>query len=145
MADPRRCAGAWRAAISGTLDDQQLAVAVERVTTPVAGLGRRSIPIARAQLLAWAVTVHQDAPDRPLGDVLTDDLVGPDHSVGSASLDGYLPPVPAGFEDLEDDLTARLTDLLGRRPDLSQPGRAPREWADDALDRALGEEVGHVR
>jgi hypothetical protein len=34
--------GGWRAVISATLDDQQLAVAVERVTTLVAGPARES-------------------------------------------------------------------------------------------------------
>jgi hypothetical protein len=138
-------AGGWRAAISATLDDQQLAVAVERVTTPVAGLGRRSIPIVRAQLLAWAVTAHRAAADRPLAAVLVDDLLERDGTASAPSLDGPLPPVPAGVGELEDDLTARLTQLLARRPDLAHPGEPGRERADDALQRALGEGVGHGR
>jgi hypothetical protein len=136
-------AGAWRAAISATLDDQQLAVAVERVTTPVAGLGRRSVPIVRAQLLAWAVTAHGDAAGRPLADVLADDLVDADRTVGTPSLEGPLPPVPVGVGELEDDLTARLTGLLARRPDLAHPGSPSRERADAAPGRALGGGVGH--
>jgi hypothetical protein len=51
--------GEWRGAISAALDDRQLATAVERITSPVAGLGRRSVPIVKAQLVAWAVTAHR--------------------------------------------------------------------------------------
>jgi hypothetical protein len=70
----------WRAALSASLD-ARLAVAVARVTSPVAGLGRRALPIVRAQLLMWAVTKHAAAPDRPLSEVLADDLVGPHRTV----------------------------------------------------------------
>jgi hypothetical protein len=34
--------GEWRGAISGAIDDRQLATGVERITTPVTGPGRRS-------------------------------------------------------------------------------------------------------
>jgi hypothetical protein len=67
-------AGAWRAAISAALDDRQLTSAIERVTTPVAGLDRRSVPVVRAQLLAWAVDAHRAAPELPLGEALADSL-----------------------------------------------------------------------
>jgi hypothetical protein len=56
----------WRGAISAALDDRQLELAIERVTTPAAGLGRRSVPVAAAQLLAWAVAAHRRAPGRAL-------------------------------------------------------------------------------
>jgi hypothetical protein len=135
----------WRAALSAALDDRKLAVAVERVTTPVAALGRRSLPIVRAQLLAWAVTAHQAAPDRPLSDVLADDLVGRDQMVAAPSLDGPLPSVPESGREPEDDLTERLTHLLARRPDLAHPGTPTHGRADDARSRALGEGVGHGR
>lgn len=137
--------GAWRAALSGALDDRQLAVAVERVSSPVAGLGRRSLPVVRAQLLAWAVTAHRAAPDRPLAQVLADDLVGPHRTIAAPPLDGPLPPAPGGGREPEDDLTARLTHLLARRPDLARPGTATHERAGDARARALGEGVGHGR
>jgi hypothetical protein len=137
--------GAWRAALSAALDDRQLADAVERVTTPVAGLGRRSLPIVRAQLLAWAVTAHAVAPDRPLPEVLADDLVGRDRNVAAPSLEGPLPPVPGRFREPEDDLTDRLTRLLARRPDLSYPGMPTHGRAEVARSRALGEGVGHGR
>jgi hypothetical protein len=135
----------WRAAVSTALDDQQLAVAVERVTTPVAGLGRRSLPVVRAQLLAWAVTKHAATPGRPLSEVLAADLVGPHRRVVVPSLEGPLPPVPGHVGEPEDDLTDRLTRLLARRPDLSQPGMPTHERAEVARSRARGEGVGHGR
>jgi hypothetical protein len=135
----------WRAALSEALDDRQLAVAVDRVTTPVAGLGRRSLPVVRAQLLAWAVTRHLAAPDHPLSEVLADDLVGPRRTVAAPAFDGPLPPVPGTAREPEDDLTDRLTRLLARRPDLARPGLPTHERADDARSRALGEGVGHGR
>jgi hypothetical protein len=137
--------GAWRAALSAALDDRQLAVAVEQVTTPVAGLGRRSLPIVRAQLLAWAVTAHAAAPDRPLSEVLAEDLVGRDRRLAIPSLEGPLPPVPGHLREPEDDLTDRLTRLLARRPDLTTPGTPTHERAEVARSRALGEGVGHGR
>jgi hypothetical protein len=135
----------WRAALSAALDDRQLAVAVTRVTTPVAGLGRRSLPVVRAQLLAWAVARHAAAPDRPLSAVLGDDLVGPDRTVAAPTFDGPLPPVPGTSREPEDDLTGRLTRLLARRPDLARPGMPTHERAEVARSRALGEGVGHGR
>ncbi|MFA9432847.1 hypothetical protein [Egicoccus sp. AB-alg2] len=139
------CAAGWRAALSGALDDHQLAVAVDRVTTPVAGLGRRSLPVVRAQLLAWAVTRHLAAPDRRLSEVLADDLVGPRRTVAAPAFEGPLPPVPGTAREPEDDLTERLTRLLARRPDLARPGTPTHERAGDARARALGEGVGHGR
>jgi hypothetical protein len=105
----------WRAALSAVLDDRQLAVAVARVTTPVAGLGRRSLPVVRAQLLAWAVVAHRAAPDRPLSEVLAVDLAGQHQTVAAPAFDGPLPPVPVTAREPEDDLTDRLTRLLARR------------------------------
>jgi hypothetical protein len=135
----------WRAALSAALDDRQLAVAVDRVTTPVAGLGRRSLPVVRAQLLAWAVSRHLAAPDRPVSEVLADDLVGPRRTVAASTFDGSLPPVPGTAREQKDDLTDRLTRLLARRPDLTHPEAPTHERADDARSRALGEGVGHGR
>jgi hypothetical protein len=131
-------AGAWRAAVSAALDDRQLATAVERATSPVAGLGRRSIPIVRAQLLAWAVAAHRGAPERPLAEALADDLAGRDRTGTAPSVDGPLPPAPVGSGEPVDDLTDRLTVLLARRPDLSHPGAPTHERADGASGRALG-------
>jgi hypothetical protein len=126
-----------------TTDDRQLADAVEQVTTPVAGLGRRSLPIVRAQLLAWAVTAHAAAPDRPLSEVLADDLVGPHRADVAPSLEGPLPPVPGDVGEPEDDLTDRLTRLLARRPDLTEPGTPTHERAELARSCALNEGLSH--
>jgi hypothetical protein len=108
----RRRADSWCAAISSALDDAQLAEAVAKVTMPVAGLGRRSVPLARAQLLAWAVTVVGAAGLRPLPQALGDAL-----ATGAAS-----PPVELdACDDLPDppphpppaiDLNARLGAFL---------------------------------
>jgi hypothetical protein len=136
--------GEWRGAISAALDDSQLATAVARITTPVAGLGRRSVPIVRTQLLAWAVTAHREAPTRPLNEVLTDDLVGTDRVIAAPSLEGQIPAAP-GVGTAPDDLTARLTELLARRPDLARPGPEDPERAHGGLRRSLGGGLGRDR
>lgn len=106
----------WGAAISAALDDEALAAALEHVTTAVPGIGRRSVPLARAQLLGWAVAVHQSDPGVPLGQALARDL-----------RDGGATP-PAGLRDLDeapsgprevDDLSQRIAEALDRRPDLA--------------------------
>ena len=143
--DRESIAGSWRAHISAALDDRQLELVVERVTTPVAGLGRRSVPVVTAQLLAWAVAAHLRAPERPLAQVLAAAVARSDRRPAPGSLDGPLPTAPVIAGEPDDDLTDRLTELLGRRVDLSQPGAPARERADSASDRALGEGVGHGR
>ena len=108
----RRRADSWCAAISSALDDAQLAEAVAKFTAPVAGLGRRSVPLARAQLLAWAVTVVGAAGLHPLPQALGDALAS-----GAAGR----PVELSAREDLPDppphpppaiDLNARLGVLL---------------------------------
>ena len=120
--DRESVADSWRGAISAALDDRQLEAAVERVTTPVAGLDRRSVPVVAAQLLAWAVTAHRHAPGRPLSEVLVADLARSDRRPAPARLDGPLPPGPAAVGEPDGGLTERLTGLLARRPDLARPG-----------------------
>jgi hypothetical protein len=116
-------AGAWRGAISAALNDRQLTTAVERVTTPVAGLDRRSVPVVRAQLLAWAVEAHRAAPELPLGEALADSLATATGPAADALADG-LPP-PTVDAELVDDLTARLTHVLVERPDLARVDGPP--------------------
>jgi hypothetical protein len=116
--------GAWRAAISAALDDRQLSSAIEQVTTPVAGLDRRSVPVVRAQLLAWAVEAHRAAPDVPLGEALADSLATETGPVAGDALAGGLPAPPLDTE-LADDLTSRLTHVLAERPDLARTGGPP--------------------
>lgn len=64
----------WDATISAALDDGQLARAVDALTGLVPGIGRRSMPMVRAELVAWAVEVHGRDPQRPLADALAADL-----------------------------------------------------------------------
>jgi hypothetical protein len=136
--------GEWRGVISAALDARQLATAVERITTPVAGLGRRSVPIVRTQLVAWAVTAHRESPTRPLDEVFADDLVGTDRVVSAPALEGPIPAAP-GVGTAPDDLTARLTDLLARRPDLAMPGPGDPERAHARLRRPLVDGLGRER
>jgi hypothetical protein len=53
----------WAAAVSAALPDEQLTAVVERVARPVAGIDRRSAPVAVSQILAWAIdatAVHRN-------------------------------------------------------------------------------------
>ena len=63
-AEQERRSHGWGAAISEALDDGQLRRAVERISGPIGVLGRRSLPVTRAHLLAWAVAVHDTRPGR---------------------------------------------------------------------------------
>jgi hypothetical protein len=92
----RRLAG-WAAAVCDALTDTQLADAVQRVARPVAGLDRRSAPVAASQLLAWAISAATAAPDTPLDAALTNALH--DHAADPDSpmieLPEDIPPAPA--------------------------------------------------
>ncbi len=107
----------WCAAISAALDDAGLIQAVQRITTPAAGLNRRSVPLARAQLVAWAVQASQQHPERALSTALGTEL---DHAVAEpvAPLaeppsDEPLPEPPpaAAGPDLTTRIRAALTVL----------------------------------
>lgn len=65
-----RLSAQWAAALSGALDDRQLAEAVHRLTRPLPGIGRRSGPEVCAALVRWAQRVHAEQPDRPLSEGL---------------------------------------------------------------------------
>lgn len=54
---------AWAAFAVAVLDPRDLAIAVDRVTRPVAGVGRRSLPMVIAQLGAWAAHAFTHATD----------------------------------------------------------------------------------
>lgn len=116
----RNRARAWRQIVSDALDDRQLEAAIEHVTTPVGGLGRRSVPLARAQLLAWAVDVRRREPDAPLDKALQASLEGEPHPVDT--IGGPPPPAPYAAPDAR-DLSARIEDALARRPDLDRPAQ----------------------
>jgi DNA-binding transcriptional ArsR family regulator len=102
-------ADAWCEAISGALDDAQLHAALAQVTAPTPGLRRRSVPICRAQLLAWALAVHRWRPDAPLARALAEAL--PTASPVAAALDGDLPPAPAP-ETPRAELSARIAAVV---------------------------------
>ena len=53
---------AWAACAVTVLDGPLMAEAVAKVTTPVAGIGRRSVPAAIGQLGSWAAAVHTATP-----------------------------------------------------------------------------------
>jgi hypothetical protein len=138
-------AGTWRAAISAALDDHQLTSAIDQVTTPVAGLDRRSVPVVRAQLLAWAIDAHRAAPELPLKEALADSLATATGPAGADALAGGLLAPPPADAELVDDLTSRLTHVLAERPDLARVDgpphtRRPRSSArglTDGLARGL--------
>lgn len=79
---------------------------------PVAGLGRRSVPLARAELLAWAVTVVGASGIHPLpqalGDALATGAAGPPVELGACDDLPDPPPHPPPAIDLN----ARLGVLL---------------------------------
>lgn len=109
-------AEAWREAVSGALDDEQLTVAVERVTTPLRVLNRRSVPVAAAQLTWWASTVHRDEPDRPLDMALAADLEDGPSTADPRDTFGEAPtPIRA-----RGPLSDRIAEVLDRRPDLAR-------------------------
>jgi len=64
--DQQASSAAWTAAVSGALDETQLAEAVGRLTRPLPGLDRRSAPAACAALVRWAQAVAATHPGRPL-------------------------------------------------------------------------------
>jgi DNA-binding transcriptional ArsR family regulator len=93
-AEQRERADGWADAVSAALGDDDLRRALKQVTTPAAGLGRPSVPLARAQLVAWAVKASQQAGDRPLPDALSAALTGA-HAAPLAMVDEALPEPPA--------------------------------------------------
>ena len=67
----RQRADGWLSAVSAALNDDQLTRAIRNVTTEIPGLQRRSLPMARTQLLRWAMNVHSDSdPNQPFTEAL---------------------------------------------------------------------------
>jgi hypothetical protein len=65
----------WAAFAVAVLDPRDLAIAVDRVTRPVAGVGRRSVPMVIAQLGAWAAHAFTHATHATsMRDALVDQL-----------------------------------------------------------------------
>lgn len=120
----RAVAERWDAAVSAALDDQQLARAIDAVSSPVPGIGRRSVPVVRAELLAWAIDIHDRHRDRPLGSALGADLDEGAHAAVLADWPLPEPPVPDGDADGVEPLTARIGEVLDASPELVR-GRGP--------------------
>ncbi|MBY5161486.1 hypothetical protein [Salsipaludibacter albus] len=119
----------WEAAVSGALDNDQLARALEVHTSPLAGVvGRRSVPVATAQIVGWAVAAHRADPGAPLADLLPRLLAGdPTPAPGSRGSSGPASRPPGVEESLPEPptqtgpaapLRARVARLL---PDLDTP------------------------
>lgn len=116
----RAVADRWDAAVSAALDDDHLAAALEDVTAPVPGLDRRSVPLARAELVAWAIDVHERGRDLPLGSALAADL---DRGPAPAEPRAWPlpePPEPAARRGPVEPLASRIAGLLQAPPDVAR-------------------------
>lgn len=109
----------WDRSISAALDDVQLERAIAAVTRPVPGIGRHSIPLARAELISWAVDVNGREPTIPLAEALADDL---DRGPGRPEPPRWpVPEPPNPPEETEArPLSSRLTDVLGHDLDTAR-------------------------
>jgi len=103
----------WDRAVSAALDDTQLERAIAVITRPVPGIGRHSVPVARAELIAWAVDVNDRAPDLPLEAALAGDL---DRGPRRPEAPRWpLPEPPSPPEDREArPLSSRIAVVLAR-------------------------------
>jgi hypothetical protein len=107
-------ADAWAEAVSAALDDDALRNAVERLTTPAEGINRRSVPLARAQIVAWAFEVHERSSHHRLDDALATALSDGTEPVALAPRQLPAPPAPAHAAA---DLSARIRACLDRVPE----------------------------
>ena len=105
----RENADGWARAVSAALDHEALAHALGQVARPLPGLDRLSVPVARAQLLTWAVQVHIADVDRPLADSLLSALRK--GAQPTDALEQPWPPPPAAGADTA-DLNARIAACL---------------------------------
>lgn len=115
----RAVAEGWAAAVSAALDDDQLERAIEQVTDEVPGLGRRSTPVARAQLVAWAVDVQERAGGRQFADALREDLDRGGRA--SAIRDWPLPEPPDTSSAEAEPLAERIAAVIEPSPELDVP------------------------
>lgn len=139
----------WADAVSSALDDPLLATAVERVTAPVGGFDRRSVPVCVAQLVRWAAAVHDRDPERPLHEALDHALAQDvDQHAIRTEFEEPLPPVPASTRrqppDHLGDRVAQLTELRVRRC-LRECGMVRIRRVGSSLDRVPEREVRRDR
>ena len=110
--DRDACSAAWASALSAALDDAELAEAIGRLTRPVPGIGRRSVPTVCADLLRWAQTVAAAHPGRPLDVALRAALAaGPTSDDVPAVVPVVAPPAPSRVAA---GLSGRVAALLNR-------------------------------
>lgn len=121
----RQRSDGWCSAISDALDDEQLTRALDRVTTTVPGLERRSVPTARAQLIAWAVDVHRRDPDTPL-----------EEGLGASLRNGARPHLEPEVGELPEPPAS------SHPPDLSDRVAAHLPRVDDRVTPALAAHTG---
>ncbi len=98
----------WAAAVSAALPDDLLARAVQAVTSAPAGMARRSVPLARAQLVQWAAWVV-GGRGGAVGPALRAALDAGLHQPGPSTVELPAPPAP---ELPAIDLTTRLRQLV---------------------------------
>jgi ribosomal protein L12E/L44/L45/RPP1/RPP2 len=110
-ADRQRAEG-WSQAVSAALDDDQLTAAVELVTTPVASVGRRSVPVAHSQLVTWAALVASRLSDRCLAAALSGALERGLDLAGEVAAGPPLPDPPPVEQAPPVELRRRLEALL---------------------------------
>ncbi|WP_370325817.1 hypothetical protein [Euzebya sp.] len=99
---------AWAAFAVTVLDDRSLAEAIAKVTTPVAGIGRRSVPVAVGELGGWAASAFAASCGGSLRDALTDAL--PDAE--PVPFDRSLSFVEIPAVDVAPDWQTRLADAV---------------------------------
>ena len=118
--DRRATADRWETAISGALDAQQLARAIDAVTAPVPGIGRRSAAVVRAELVAWAIDVHARQPEQPLHAALAADLEARPAPARPCAWPLPEPPTPDRDRGHPAALTDRLAALIDAAPELAE-------------------------
>jgi hypothetical protein len=108
----RQRAQGWSQAVSAALDDDQLTAAVELVTTPVASVGRRSVPVAHSQLVTWAALVADRLSNRSLAAALSGALEQGLDLGGEVAAGPSLPDPPSVEQPPPVQLRRRLAALL---------------------------------
>ena len=99
---------AWAAFAVTVLDDGALAEAVGKVTTPVAGLGRRSTPAVIGELGGWAAKAFGASRGGSLRDALAEAL--PD--AGPVPYDPSLSMIELPAVEVSPDWKSRLADAV---------------------------------
>lgn len=110
--DRQACSTAWAAAVSAALDDSRLTEAVQRLTRPLPGIGRRSVPTVCADLLRWAQAVAATHPGRSFDVALRSALAA---EATPDDVPDVAPDVaPPASSPAAADLSARVAALLDR-------------------------------